>query len=142
MKILVINGPNMNLLGIREPELYGNKTYRDLIVLCEETCRELGATCITFQSNHEGAIVDVIQKAMEDKIDGIVINAAGYSHTSIAILDALKASGIRTVEVHVTEPKAREEFRHIDYVSMAAEKTISGHGLDGYKEAIEYLVRG
>ena len=142
MKILVINGPNMNLLGIREPELYGNKTYRDLLVLCEETCKNLGATCITFQSNHEGAIVDVIQKAMEDKIDGIVINAAGYSHTSIAILDALKASGIRTVEVHVTEPKEREEFRHVDYVSMAAEKTISGRGLDGYKEAIEYLVRG
>ena len=142
MKILVINGPNMNLLGIREPELYGNKTYRDLIILCEETCKNLGVTCITFQSNHEGAIVDVIQQAMEDKIDGIVINAAAYSHTSIAILDALKASGIRTVEVHVTEPKAREEFRHVDYVSLAAEKTISGHGLNGYKEAIEYLVRG
>lgn len=142
MKILVINGPNMNMLGVREPELYGNKTYRDLLILCEETARSLGATCITFQSNHEGAIVDVIQKAMEDKIDGIVINAAAYSHTSIAILDALKAAQIRTVEVHVTDPKTREEFRHLDYVSMAAEKVISGHGIDGYKEAIEYLVRG
>lgn len=142
MKILVINGPNMNLLGTREPELYGNKTYRDVIILCEETCKALGATCISFQSNHEGAIVDVIQQAKEDGIDAIVINAAAYSHTSIAILDALKATSIRTVEVHVTDPKQREEFRHLDYVSMAAEKVIAGHGIDGYKEAIEYLVRG
>lgn len=142
MKILVINGPNINLLGTREPELYGKETYRDLIVLCEETCKALGATCITFQSNHEGAIVDVIQQAAQDGIDGIVINAAAYSHTSIAILDALKAVKIRTVGVHITDPMQREDFRHLDFVAMASEKIIRGHGINGYKEAIEYLVRG
>lgn len=142
MKILVINGPNINLLGMREPELYGTETYRDLLVLCENTCKNFGATCITFQSNHEGAIVDVIQQAAKDGVDAIVINAAAYSHTSIAILDALKAVKIRTVEVHITDPKTREEFRHIDYVAMASEKTISGHGIAGYKEALEYLLKG
>lgn len=142
MKILVINGPNINMLGTREPELYGTKSYRDLLILCENTCKELGATCISFQSNHEGAIVDVIQQAAQDGIDGIVINAAAYSHTSIAILDALKAVKIRTVEVHITDPKTREEFRHLDYIAMASEKTIAGHGIEGYKEAIEYLVKG
>ncbi len=140
MKILVINGPNINLLGEREPELYGNKTYRDLIVLCEETCKAHDAICITFQSNHEGAIVDVIQQAKKDEIDGIVINAAAYSHTSIAILDALKAVQIPTVEVHITNPKKREEFRHTDYVALAARQTISGKGIEGYKDAIEILL--
>lgn len=142
MKILVINGPNINLLGEREPELYGKQSYRDLLVLCENTCRDLGAICITFQSNHEGAIVDVIQQAAKDNVDAIVINAAAYSHTSIAILDALKAVKIRAVEVHITDPKTREEFRHIDYVGMACEKVVAGFGIDGYKQAIEYLVKG
>ena len=141
MKILVINGPNMNMLGVREPALYGSSTYRDLIILCENTARELGADCIFFQSNHEGAIIDVIHKAFEDEIDGIVINPAGYSHTSVAILDALKAVGIPTIEVHITEPQEREEFRRIDYISLAARETISGHGLAGYAEAIEKLIR-
>ncbi len=140
MKILVINGPNINLLGEREPELYGTQTYRDLILLCEKTCKEHDAVCITFQSNHEGAIVDVIQQAAKDGINGIVINAAAYSHTSIAILDALKAVKLPCVEVHITDPKTREEFRHIDYVSMACQKIISGKGIDGYKEAIEFLL--
>lgn len=140
MKILVINGPNINLLGEREPEIYGEKTYRDLIILCEETCRAHDATCITFQSNHEGAIVDVIQQAFKDKIDGIVINAAAYSHTSIAILDALKAVKIPAIEVHITDPKTREEFRHIDYTALACKQTISGKGIEGYKEAIEILL--
>lgn len=142
MKILVINGPNINLLGEREPELYGVQTYRDLLVLCENTCKENGAICITFQSNHEGAIVDVIQQAAKDGVDAIVINAAAYSHTSIAILDALKAVKIRAVEVHITDPKTREEFRHIDYVGMACEKVVAGRGINGYKEAIEYLLKG
>ena len=142
MKILVINGPNINLLGVREPELYGNKTYKDLLALCEETCKENNSVCICFQSNHEGAIVDAIQQAKEEGIDGIVINAAAYSHTSIAILDALKAVSIPAVEVHITDPKQREEFRHIDYTALACEKTIAGKGIEGYKEAIEYLLRG
>ena len=142
MKILVINGPNINLLGVREPELYGNKTYKDLLILCEETCKENNSVCICFQSNHEGAIVDVIQQAKKDGIDGIVINAAAYSHTSIAILDALKAVNIPAVEVHITDPKQREEFRHIDYTALACKKTIAGKGIEGYKEAIEYLLRG
>lgn len=142
MKILLINGPNINLLGSREPEIYGTSTYRDVLILCETTCRNLGATCITFQSNHEGAIVDVIQQAAKDGIDAIVINPAAYSHTSIAILDALKATKIRAVEVHITDPKQREEFRHIDYVALACEKTFAGFGIDGYRQAIEYLVKG
>ena len=141
MKILVINGPNMNMLGVREPALYGNATYRDLIVLCENTARSLDADCIFFQSNHEGAIIDVIHKAYEDGIDGIVINPAGYSHTSVSILDALKAVGIPTIEVHITEPREREEFRRIDYIALAARETISGRGLQGYADAIEKLVK-
>lgn len=140
MKILVINGPNINLLGEREPEIYGNESYRDLIILCEQTCRSHDADCITFQSNHEGAIVDVIQQAKKDGIDGIVINAAAYSHTSIAILDALKAVKIPAIEVHITDPKLREEFRHIDYTALACKQTISGKGIKGYKEAIEILL--
>lgn len=139
MKILVINGPNMNLLGKREPQLYGNATYRDLIMKVEERARELDVMCMFFQSNHEGAIIDVIQKASDDGIDGIIINAAGYSHTSIAIMDCLKAVGIHAVEVHVTDPMQREDFRHIDYVGLACELTIAGHGIDGYVEALEFL---
>ena len=141
MKILVINGPNMNLLGKREPELYGNNTYRDLLLRVEQRAHEIGAAVIFFQSNHEGAIIDVIQKAADDGMDGIIINPAGYSHTSVAIMDCLKAVKIPTVEVHITDPSEREDFRKIDFVSLAAELTIRGHGIDGYVEALDYLCK-
>ncbi len=141
MRILLINGPNINLLGSREPEIYGSDSYRDLLMLCEKSCRQLGAECISFQSNHEGDIVDVIQKAAKDNIDGIVINAAAYSHSSIAIPDALKAVKIRAVNVHISEPRLREEFRKTDYTALACEKTFSGKGISSYKEAIEYLLK-
>lgn len=140
MKILLINGPNINMLGTREPEIYGAQSYRELLMLCEKVCREHGAECISFQSNHEGAIVDVIQQAASDGIDGIVINAAAYAHTSIAIMDALRAAAITAVNVHISEPSLRESFRHNDYTALACEKTISGKGIEGYKEAILYLL--
>ena len=136
--VLIINGPNINILGTREPELYGHDTYEDLIMMIGEKCKELGLRYECFQSNHEGAIVDKIQDAMGE-FDGIVINAAAYTHTSIAILDALKAVKIPAVEVHITDPELREDFRHISYVGMACEKTIKGHGFNSYLEAIEYL---
>ena len=139
MKILVINGPNINMLGVREPEIYGTKTYADLVNYIEEALEEAGAEGEVYQSNHEGEIVDRIQKAYGDA-DGIVINPAAYTHTSVAILDALKAVGIPTVEVHLSDVDSREEFRRISYTSLAAEKVIKGRGFDGYKEAIEYLV--
>lgn len=138
MKILVINGPNINLLGIREPEIYGTKTYADLVKDIEAAFAEAGVVGEIFQSNHEGEIVDCIQKAIGDA-DGIVINPAAYTHTSIAILDALKAVGIPTVEVHLSDVDSREAFRKISYVSLAAEKTIKGKGFEGYREAILYL---
>lgn len=138
MKILVINGPNLNMLGIREPEIYGKKTYLDLVTYVTDCCTAAGCYCDTFQSNHEGAIVDRIQAAYGNT-DGIVINPAAYTHTSVAILDALKAVAIPTVEVHLSDVDAREEFRHISYVGLYAEKTIKGKGFEGYKEAIEYL---
>ena len=140
MKILVINGPNMNLLGTREPDLYGREDYNELCRRCLAAGEKAGTEIELFQSNHEGAIIDKIQDAMGNA-DGIVINAAGYSHTSVAILDALKAVGLPTVEVHVTDPKKREEFRHTDYVELYAEKTIAGKGLAGYEEAISYLMK-
>jgi 3-dehydroquinate dehydratase-2 len=132
MKILVINGPNLNLLGIREPEIYGNRTYADLV----ELCTALGAECV--QSNHEGAIIDMIHGAM-GVYDGIVINPAAYTHTSIAIADALKAVGIPAVEVHLSDISRREEFRRVSYTAAACVKTISGMGIEGYAEAIRYL---
>lgn len=130
----------MNLLGRRETNIYGEESYKDMLMLCEKTCRDLDALCISFQSNHEGAIVDAVQQAAEDEFDGIVINAAAYSHTSIAIMDALKAVNIPCVSVHITNPDERETFRHTDYTAMASLCTFSGHGINGYKEAIEYLV--
>ncbi len=139
MKILVINGPNINFLGIREPEIYGQNTFAELCRLIEETARELHIEAEQFQSNHEGAIVDKIQWAY-GKVDGIVINPAAYTHTSIAILDALKAVGIPAVEVHISDVNAREPFRQVSYAALACCKTIKGHGLAGYREAIEYLV--
>ena len=138
MKILVINGPNINMLGIREPEVYGSRTYEELVRYVETAFAEFGVEGEVFQSNHEGEIIDRIQQARGDA-DGIVINAGAYTHTSIAILDALKAVGIPTVEVHLTDTGSREDFRKISYVSMAAERTIKGRGFEGYREAISYL---
>ena len=138
MKILVLNGPNINMLGIREPEIYGKQTYSDLLMLLEKTAREENLELSHFQSNHEGSLVDQIQAAY-GVFDGIVINPAAYTHTSIAILDALKAVGIPAVEVHISDPMQREAFRHISYPGMACVKTIRGHGMDGYKEAILFL---
>ncbi|OUQ78923.1 type II 3-dehydroquinate dehydratase [Flavonifractor sp. An100] len=138
MKLLVINGPNLNLLGIREPEIYGRQDYQALTALIHETCALLGISVELFQSNHEGAIVDKIQQAYGEK-DAIVINPAAYTHTSVAILDALKAVGLPAVEVHLSDVKSREEFRQRSYAGMACEKTVMGKGFDGYVEAIEYL---
>ena len=138
MKILVINGPNLNMLGIREPGIYGKNTFADLLTLLEDTAKELGVEVEQYQSNHEGDIVDKIQWAY-GKIDGIVINPAAYTHTSVAILDALKAVSIPAVEVHISDVDAREPFRHVSYAGMACEKTIKGQGLDGYRQAIVYL---
>jgi 3-dehydroquinate dehydratase-2 len=138
MKILVINGPNINMLGIREPGIYGTNTYADLLALICASAEELGVELKHFQSNHEGAIVDEIQAAY-GKFDGIVINPAAYTHTSVAILDALKAVGIPAVEVHISDVDSREEFRKISYAGLACVKTIKGHGLQGYREAMGYL---
>ena len=140
MKILVINGPNLNFLGIREPGIYGKNTFADLCRLIEDTARELNIEAEQFQSNHEGAIVDKIQWAY-GKVDGIVINPAAYTHTSVAILDALKAVSIPAVEVHISDVDSREPFRQISYAGMACCKTIKGHGFQGYREAMEYLVQ-
>ena len=138
MKILVLNGPNLNFLGIREPGIYGKSTFADLLDLLEETGRAEGVEIEQFQSNHEGALVDKIQWAY-GRVDGIVINPAAYTHTSVAILDALKAVSIPAVEVHISDVDAREPFRQVSYPGLACVKTIKGHGLEGYREAIVYL---
>ena len=138
MKILVINGPNINMLGIREPGIYGKQTFADLLQLLEKTATELGVELEQFQSNHEGCIVDKIQDAF-GKVHGIVINPAAYTHTSVAILDALKAVSIPAVEVHISDVDARESFRQISYAGMYCEKTIKGLGFDGYVQAMKYL---
>ncbi len=139
-KILVINGPNLNMLGIREPSLYGKEDYKALVKFIKETAKENKVKVKCFQSNSEGAIVTEIQKAI-DKFDAIVINAGAYTHTSVAILDALKSVNIKTVEVHLTDINDREEFRKHSYVSLFAEKVIVGKKFLGYKEAIEYLIK-
>lgn len=139
MKILVINGPNINMLGIREPSVYGNETYQDLCNLITSRCEKKGIEVKILQSNHEGEIVDEIQKAL-NVFDGIVINPAAYTHTSIAILDALKAVSIPTVEVHISDVSKREDFRQISFVRQACAKSIIGHGLLGYIEAIDFLL--
>ena len=139
MKILVINGPNINMLGVREPDIYGNNSFSDLLSLLQKTAEEAKITVDQFQSNHEGALVDAIQGAL-GKYDGIVINPAAYTHTSIAILDALKAVGIPAVEVHISDVDSREDFRQISYAGMACFKTIKGQGLDGYRQAIHFLI--
>lgn len=139
MKLLVINGPNINMLGIREPGIYGKQTYADLVALLQQTADELAVTMEHFQTNHEGCIVDKIQQAY-GQFDGIVINPAAYTHTSVAILDALKSVAIPAVEVHISDVDAREAFRQVSYTGLYCEKTIKGQGLDGYCQAMKYLV--
>ena len=139
MKILVINGPNINMLGIREPGIYGSNSFADLLTLLDETAKAEHITIDQYQSNHEGCLVDKIQQAL-GVYDGIVINPAAYTHTSIAILDALKAVGIPAVEVHISNVSQREDFRQISYAGMACCKTIMGHGLEGYREAVTHLI--
>ena len=138
MKLLVINGPNLNMLGIREPDIYGSKNFAALQEYIRESAKELDLSVTLFQSNHEGEIVDVIQSAY-GVYDGIVINPAAYTHTSVAILDALKAVAIPTVEVHLSDINEREEFRKFSYVSMVAKKTVCGLGFEGYRVALEYF---
>ena len=139
MKILVLNGPNINMLGIREPRIYGKQTFQDLLNMLESWSQEYDITLDQFQSNHEGALVDKIQESY-NCYDAIVINPAAYTHTSVAILDALKAVGLPAVEVHISNVDAREPFRQISFAGMACEKTIKGQGLDGYRQAITYLI--
>ena len=145
MKILIINGPNLNMLGIREPEIYGKQDYHALEAYCREACRELGESvtggidCEIYQSNHEGDLVDRIQQAYFDGTDGIVINPAAYTHTSVAIMDALKAVSIPAVEVHLSNIDSREEFRHISYAGKACVRSFMGYGFEGYKKAIAFL---
>ena len=139
MKILVINGPNLNMLGIREPDHYGRETYADLVQKIHAHCESRGIEVEVFQSNHEGDLVDKIQSAY-GTVDGIVINPAAYTHTSVAILDAVKSVKIPTVEVHISKVEEREDFRQVSYVRLACVKTITGHGTDGYLEAINFLI--
>jgi len=141
MKILVINGPNLNMLGIREPKHYGKETYSQLVQKIKNHCAKNNIEVEVFQSNHEGELVDAIQSAY-GKADGIVINPAAYTHTSVAILDAVKSVGLPTVEVHISKVEEREDFRQISFIRLAAVKTITGHGTDGYLEAIDYLKEG
>lgn len=138
MKILVLNGPNLNMLGIREPGIYGTNSFSDLLNLLEKTAREEHIEIEQYQSNHEGCLVDRIQEAY-GRVDGIVINPAAYTHTSVAILDALKAVSIPAVEVHISDVDSREPFRQISYAGLACVKTIKGQGLDGYRQAILFL---
>ena len=138
MKILVINGPNLNLLGVREPAIYGNRTYADLVAFVGAVAKECGVEVEVRQTNHEGVIVDWIQEC-RGKYDALVLNAAAYTHTSVAIQDAIKAVQVRTVEVHLSEPKSREAFRKVSFVEPVAEKTCSGRGFDSYADAIRHL---
>lgn len=139
MKILVINGPNLNMLGIREPGHYGRETYADLVKKIEDYCNKENIECECYQSNHEGCLVDKIQEAY-GKVDGIVINPGAYTHTSIALLDAVKSVLIPTVEVHISKVEEREDFRQVSYIRLACVKTITGQGTDGYLQAIDFLV--
>ena len=141
MKILVLNGPNINMLGIREPHIYGSQTYENLVNKIQDYCGKKCVDVSFFQSNHEGALIDEIQNAYFEKIDGIVFNPAGYTHTSVAILDALKAVSIPTVEVHISKVEERDSFRQISYVRQIAIKTITGKGFDVYIEAVDELIK-
>lgn len=138
MKILVLNGPNLNMLGVREPAIYGRRTYAELEAFVRETAASVGASAEVRQSNHEGELVTWIQQA-RGEYDAIILNAAAYTHTSVAILDAIKAVGVRTIEVHLSDPSEREPFRHISYVSMAAEATFKGRGFESYADAIRHI---
>ena len=138
MRILVLNGPNLNLLGIREPGIYGSESYAALVAMIEEKAKALGVSVEVRQTNHEGVLVDWIQEAL-GQFDGIVINPAAYTHTSVAILDAVKAVGLPTVEVHISDVSKREDFRQVSYIRAACVKTIAGHGFQGYLEAMEVL---
>ena len=140
MKILVLNGPNLNMLGIREPEVYGSQTYQDLCNLINNYCNENNIDVEIYQSNHEGDLVTMIQQAYFNKVDGIVFNPAAYTHTSIALLDALKSVSIPCVEVHISDVSKREDFRQVSYIRLACIKTIVGLGFDGYIKAIEELI--
>lgn len=140
MKILVINGPNLNILGIREPDIYGKTTYKDLCEFIEKHCKEKNVQVEFYQSNHEGDLVDKIHYAYNN-FDGIVINPGAYTHTSIALLDAVKAVGVPTVEVHISDVDSREEFRKISYIRLACKTTVSGRGIKGYTDAIDYLLK-
>ena len=140
MKILVINGPNLNMLGLREPSIYGTTTYRELIGMIKRHAKALGVTVKCYQSNSEGALVTAIQKAY-GRYDGIVINPGAYTHTSIALLDAVKTVGIPTIEIHISDPDTREDFRKTSYIRAACVLTVSGHGTDGYLEALDYLIK-
>ena len=139
MKILVINGPNLNLLGVREPAIYGSGTYQELLALIRTHAEKNGAEVSFFQSNHEGALVDAIQQAYFDGVEGIILNPAAYTHTSVALLDALKAVAIPAVEVHISDVDSREPFRQVSYAGMACVKTYKGLGLQGYVEAVKFL---
>lgn len=139
MKFLILNGPNINILGIREPDIYGRQTYDDLVALIKAHAAEIGAEVEFIQSNHEGDLVDAIQSAYFNKTDGIVFNPAAYTHTSVAIADAVKGVGIPTVEVHISDVSKRESFRQVSYISAAAVKTIAGQGLEGYNQALDFL---
>lgn len=139
MNILVLNGPNLNLLGIRQPEIYGKTSYQELVDMIRAEADKLGVSVSFFQSNHEGALVDAIQQAYFDGVDGIIINPAAYTHTSVALLDAVKSVMLPTVEVHISDPDTREDFRHISYIRQACAATIKGHGLAGYLEALHFL---
>ena len=139
MKIYLLNGPNLNMLGIREPDKYGSESYESLIQMVNNHCRELGVEVVCYQSNHEGDLVDKIQEAYFKGCDGIVINPGAYTHTSIALLDAVKSVSIPTVEVHISRLEEREDFRQISYIRSSCVKTITGHGLLGYIEAIDFL---
>ena len=136
----MLNGPNINMLGIREPDQYGTETYKDLVKKVSDHCKKMNVECVQFQTNCEGELVSKIQEAYFEKADGIVINPAAYTHTSVAILDAVKATKLPCVEVHISKVEEREDFRQISFVRFACEKTITGQGIDGYIQAIDYLL--
>ena len=140
MKILVINGPNLNMLGIRQPEIYGRDTYDSLLDMLRAEAKALGVSVSFYQSNHEGALVDAIQQAYYDQVDGIVINPGAYTHTSVALLDALKAVGLPAAEVHLSDVSKREDFRQVSYVRLACCRTFAGYGFEGYRLAAEHLL--
>lgn len=139
MKVLVVNGPNINFIGIREKELYGTKTYNDLVNLIYEYSKKLGIDVEVFQSNHEGELIDKLQEAYFNHVDAIVINPGGLTHTSVSLMDAIKAISIKTIEVHLTDIDNREDFRKISYISLVADKTIKGKGFASYTEALDYI---